>query len=84
MCDIYDRIGPENVIIRYQYTGLGYAGRPASTPSRLGGAVPTITVSITGLTFNFVFLNGLLALGPVPIPGLNTTITGEDLNVNGS
>lgn len=73
MCDIYDRIAPANVIIRYQYTGLGYAGRP-------GGAVPTITVNLTGLNFNFVFLNGLLTLGPVPIPGLNTTITGEDLN----
>jgi hypothetical protein len=77
MCDIFDRITPQNVVVRYQYTGLGYAGRP-------GGAVPTITVSLTGLNFNFYFLNGLLALGPIPIPGLNTTITGEDLNVNGT
>ena len=72
MCDVFDRIRPQNVVIRYQYTGLGYAGRP-------GGAVPTVTVSLTGLTFDFVALNTLLGLGPITIPGLHTTITGEDL-----
>jgi hypothetical protein len=82
MCDIYDRVTPANVIIRYQYTGLGYAGRPG-TYGRAGGAVPTITVSLSGLNFNFVFMGDLLGLGPIPIPGLHTTITGEDLNVNG-
>jgi Flp pilus assembly protein TadG len=78
MCNIFDRITPANVKVRYQYTGLGYAGRP-------GGAVPTITVSLTGLTFNFVMLNGLVAGLPssVSIPGLNTTITGEDLRAAG-
>lgn len=78
MCNIYDKIGsPANVIIRYQYTGLGYAGRP-------GGPVPTVTVRLTGITFNFVALDALASLGPVAIPGLNTTITGEDLRASGS
>jgi hypothetical protein len=82
MCDIYDRITPANVTVRYQYTGLGYAGRPGSY-GRTGGAVPTITVSLSGLNFNFVFMGDLLGLGPILIPDLRTTITGEDLNVNG-
>jgi hypothetical protein len=77
MCDIYNRIKPENVVVRYQYTGLGYAGRP-------GGPVPTITVGLQGLEFNFVALDGLLGLGPIAIPGLRTTMTAEDLNGGGS
>jgi hypothetical protein len=76
MCDIYGRIKPENVVVRYQYTGLGYAGRP-------GGPVPTITVGLQGLEFNFIALDGLLGLGPITIPGLRTTMTAEDLNGGG-
>ena len=72
MCDVFTRIRPQNVVIRYQFTGLGYAGRP-------GGMVPTITVSLKELQFNWVALSGLLGLGPITIPGLKTTITGEDL-----
>jgi len=75
MCDVFNRIRPQNVIVRYQYTGLGYAGRP-------GGPVPTISVSLTNIPFNFLFLNGLLGLAPITIPGLRTTITGEDLKGN--
>jgi hypothetical protein len=77
MCDIYGEIRPENVVVRYQYTGLGYAGRP-------GGPVPTITVSLQNIDFDFIALDGLLGFRPIPIPGLRTTITGEDLRGNGS
>jgi hypothetical protein len=77
MCDVYDKITPQNVIVSYEYTGLGYAGRP-------GGPVPTITVRLTGITFNFVALDALAGLGPVAIPGLTTSITGEDLRASGS
>ncbi len=73
MCNYFNRIATQNVTIRYNYTGLGYAGRP-------GGAVATITVSLTGLTFNFYFLKDLLGLGPVTIPGLRTTVTSEDMS----
>lgn len=79
MCDVYDRIRPANVVIRYQHTGLGYAGRPGAAIG-VGGMVPTITVSLVNLPFNWVALDGLLGLGPIAIPGLRTTITGEDLS----
>lgn len=77
MCDYFPTITPNNVRVRYQYTGLGYAGRPF-------GPVPTITVSVRNLTFNYVFLQPLLGKLPVSLPGFNTTVTGEDLKQNGS
>jgi hypothetical protein len=77
MCNIFTRVTPQNVIVRYQYTGLGYAGRP-------GGPVPTITVSITGLTYDFILIGGLAGLSSMQLPSFATTVTGEDLNVSGS
>lgn len=73
MCRIFPRIRPENVVVEYVHTGLGFAGRP-------GGPVPTVTLRLTGLNFDFVVLGGLLGLGPVQMPGLATTVTGEDLS----
>jgi Flp pilus assembly protein TadG len=73
MCDIFPRIQPANVRIVYAQTGLGYAGR-----SR--GPVPTITLSLQNLTFQFFFLGGLLGFNNINIPALQTTITGEDLS----
>jgi len=71
MCDIFSPIAAANVQIVYTQTGLGYAGRP--TP------IPTITVSLQGLTFQFFFLGGLSGLGNIQIPPLTTTISGEAL-----
>jgi Flp pilus assembly pilin Flp len=71
MCDVFNRIQPQNVIVTYRQTGLGFAGRP-------GGPVPTITVELTGLTFDFVFLSSLL--GAITMPAMKTTATGEDLS----
>jgi hypothetical protein len=73
MCQIFPRITPQNVIIEYTHTGLGFAGRP-------GGPVPTITMRLTGLTYEFVALNTLLGLAPIPMSGLNAVATGEDLS----
>ncbi|HEY6257652.1 MAG TPA: TadE/TadG family type IV pilus assembly protein [Xanthobacteraceae bacterium] len=73
MCDIFPRISPSNVIIVYTQTGLGYAGRP-------GGPVPTITVSIHNLPFQFFFLSGLRGFKDIPIPALTTSITAEHLS----
>lgn len=74
MCDVLPRIRPENVNVRYQFTGLGYAGRP-------GGAVPTISVSLTGLQFDFLILGSLLGLdNRIDLPSFTTTIVGEDLS----
>ena len=75
MCDIFPRIQPANVKVVYAQTGLGYAGRD-------GGPVPTITVSLQNLPFQFFFLGstGLLGSSSINMPGLQTTITGEDLS----
>ena len=73
MCRIFSRIKPENVRVEYVHTGLGYAGRP-------GGPIPTITVSLTGLTFDFIILNGFLGLPSIPMSGLTATATAEDLS----
>ena len=73
MCDIFWRIGPENVVIEYLDSGLGFAARP-------GGPVPTIQVRLDGLTFDFFFLGDLLRFGPIDIPSMKSTVTGEDLD----
>jgi len=73
MCDVFERITPQNVRVTYQNTGLGFAGRP-------GGPVPTITVSLTGLTFQFFALGALLNFGDVTMPDFKVTMTGEDLS----
>jgi TadE-like protein len=73
MCDIFGRITTKNVVVTYSHTGLGFVGRP-------GGPVPTITVQLTGLTFEFVALGDLLGLDPITMPDFMVTMTGEDLN----
>ena len=73
MCDIFPAITASNVKVVYTQTGLGYAGRAA-------GPVPTITVSIESMPFQFFFLNGLLGFANVTMPALTTTITGEALS----
>jgi hypothetical protein len=83
MDEMFPQITAANVTIRYIYTGLGFAGRPGAA-GRSGGPVPTITVELTGLNFSFFFLNGLLGFGPIQIPPMTTTVTGEDLSTEGS
>ena len=73
MCDVFARITPANVVIVYAQTGLGFADRP-------GGPVPTITVSLQNLNFQFFFLGGLMGFSNIAVPGMTTTITGEDLS----
>lgn len=73
MCDIFQRITAANVKIVYTQTGLGFAGRS-------GGPVPTITVSLQNIPFQFFFLNGLLGFRPINIPAAATTMTGEVLS----
>jgi Flp pilus assembly pilin Flp len=73
MCDIFPRITPANVKIVYAQAGLGYAGRP-------GGPMPTITVSIQSLPFQFYFLGGLIGFRNLQIPASTASITAEDLS----
>lgn len=71
MCDLLPSLTAANVVITYTQTGLGYAGRP-------GGPVPTITVSLQNIYFQFFFLNSLLG-ERIAMPSMSTTITAEDL-----
>lgn len=73
MCDVFNRITPENVNITYENTGLGFAGRP-------GGPVPTITLTVSGLTYEFIGLGGLLGFNDITMPDFTVTMTGEDLS----
>ncbi len=74
MCFFFPQIEPENIVIRYDATGLGFVNRP-------GGPVPTVTISLQDLDFRFFFLGGLIDLNRIAIPMLRTTVTGEDLSV---
>jgi hypothetical protein len=75
MCDVLASIKPANVVVTYQQTGLGFAGRP-------GGPLPTITVALQKMTFQFFFLE---ALGiKIAMPAMTTTITAEDLCSSGA
>ena len=76
MCDIFTRSTAANVRVVYSQTGLGFAGRTA-------GPVPTITVTLQGLKFHFLFLNGLLGFADMTMPPFTTSITGEGLTSGG-
>jgi hypothetical protein len=73
MCNMFWAVTPETVRVTYEYTGLGYAGRPT-------GPVPTIRVEVVGIPFRFYFLGGLMGFDDIQIPGLASTVTGEDLS----
>jgi hypothetical protein len=77
ICDIFNAvppIGPANVKVIYRQTGLGFVGRGA-------GAVPTITVELQNVPFQFFFLNGLLGFANKKVNNnIATTITGEALS----
>ncbi|MER9295239.1 pilus assembly protein [Mesorhizobium sp. M0621] len=72
MCQFFSRLQPANVLIRYTATGLGYQ-------TRTSGSVPTITVSLQNMTFQFFFLGGLLGFADITMPSMLSTVTGEDM-----
>ena len=78
MCKLYPGLTADKVIIIYEQTGLGYAGRPDGRP------VPTVTVKLTGLQFQYSFLGDLLGFSAITMGEFATTVTGEDLNPVGS
>ena len=71
MCDVLPSIRPDNVVIVYKQSGLGYAGRP-------GGPVPTIQVSLENMRFQLFFLSSMLGL-QIAMPVVTATMTAEDL-----
>ncbi len=74
MCDVFAPIGPANVTVKYENSGLGFVGHPA-------GAVPTITVTVTGMSYQFIFLSGFMDFGITSMPDFSETMTGEDMNI---
>ncbi|WP_245460096.1 MULTISPECIES: TadE/TadG family type IV pilus assembly protein [unclassified Mesorhizobium] len=72
MCHFFPGLQRKNVVVTYTATGLGYE-------TRLGGPVPTITVSLQNIDFQFFFLGGLLGFGNLTVPSMLSTVTGEDL-----
>lgn len=73
MCQFFPSLAQANIVVRYQYTGMGYAGRTA-------GPIPTITVSLQNVSYDFLLLSGLTQLSNVDFPVTATsTVTGEDL-----
>jgi Flp pilus assembly protein TadG len=72
MCQLFPRIGPENVIVEYTQTGLGFAGRP-------GGPLPSITIRLTGINFDFVVLDNILGLTQISMSGLSASAPAEDM-----
>jgi Flp pilus assembly protein TadG len=78
MCQFFPALRQANVVVRYQYTGMGYAGR-------IAGPIPTITVSLQNVKYEFLFLSGLANLTEVNFPvSATSTVTGEDLKATWS
>jgi hypothetical protein len=76
MCNYFARVATDqdaDVVVTYSHTGMGFSGRP-------GGPVPTITLQLTGLTFEFFALGSLLGFDEIAMPDFKVTMTGEDLN----
>jgi Flp pilus assembly protein TadG len=81
MCHMFSRVGRDNVEVSYADTGLGFAYRTeivASGP--VSAPIPTITVKLRNVPFQFFFLSGLMGFGNIQIPAQATTMTGEDLS----
>jgi len=72
ICDINWRIQPQNLLVTYQRSGLGYWGRPE-------GPVLTMRLEVRNITFDLPLLGGLLGLDTITIPAHPVTITTEDL-----
>lgn len=76
MCHFFPGLLRSNVVITYAATGLGYQ-------TRLGGPVPTITVTLQNMTYQFFFLGGLMTrFTSLTMPSMLSTVTGEDMKVS--
>lgn len=76
MKKVYPRLQASNVIVEYVDVGLGFAGREAP--------VPEVRVKLTGLTFEYAFLGGLLNFSNITMPDFRATLVGEDLSSAGT
>jgi Flp pilus assembly protein TadG len=76
-------IAPENVIVEYRGSGIGYAGDPLNSTNWTNHPQiqPLVTVKVQGLTFDLVMA---LTLIHFDLPSFSTTLTAEDLSGSGS
>ena len=72
MCDYLDDIEGQNISVTYQNSGFGIVGNPADV-------VPLITVTVTGLTYNFLFLDIVTGESLSTMPDVSITAMSEDL-----
>ena len=72
ICDIFKRVGRENVSIQYQNSGLGRAGNPASP-------APIITVTLQNIDLDFAILKYLTPEKIRKMPTVSVTVVAEDL-----
>ncbi len=72
MCDIFERVSPENVTIEYRNSGLGRAGVPA-------WPAPLITVTLTDVEFDFALLRYFTPNAIRKMPPVSVTVIAEDM-----
>lgn len=77
MCHFFPYLTRANVVVTYSATGLGYQ-------TRQSGPVPTITVSLQNVNFQFFFLSGLMGFANIAMPSMLSTVTGEDMKSTAS
>ena len=85
MQQIFPRITAANVVVEYLPISLGFVGRPC-------GPVPSVTVRLQNMTFDFIVIDGILTLvqsgtalpAGITMPGFVATMVGEDLNTQGT
>lgn len=72
ICDLNWRIQPENLMVTYQRSGLGYWGRPT-------GPVLTLRLEVRDVPLELPILGALLGID-ISVPAHPVTITTEDLD----
>lgn len=76
---VYGGLEPEDVVIDYRASALGFAGRPGNAPDTYNLA-PIVTVYVRNVDYAFAALGALFGFDPIQLPIASATLTGEDLN----
>lgn len=69
MCDVFTDVKLDNLVVKYESSGLDTDDIPA----------PLITVTITGIQFDFVFLDIFAGQDVAKMPDVSVTVMSEDL-----
>ena len=83
MQQIFPRLDSTNVVVEYMPVGLGFVWRPC-------GPVPSVTVRLQNMSFDFIVIDSLLTLvggslaSSLAMPAFTATMVGEDLSTVGN